>query len=1370
MNNLATLPHGLQQQIATLATRIRWLLLLRRTGRILLLLVLFFAAVYLADQLFGLPALWLRILCALLTVGMLTGIAALIVSLLRPVEPQALAALIERKYPELAERLTSTVSLMRASQANGSKALIALLIEEAEVAARGIDVPQVVDARPAKRWALIGVLSLAFAIMPAFVLSAYADFGDRFLLSWFRPINDFIITATPANGAFAIGRPLTITAHLQARSRHLRLPTECSLVWQDGAGAWQRIEMAATKNDYACVLQGPAVDLRYYIEAGGNVSDTLELKAVQPVSFSAESPTVTISPPDYARGADILVGRGRLESLPHRPLDAFEFAKIQIVVECDRPPLRGHLQITPINDATEHHLPLQISTGSKSADITLPALLIGAYQLSVQVEAEHAIATFQEIGTLNIRKDAPPMLSVSGPSASRSLDAAAPADDTVSLQYNVMDDLGVGAVDFEYQVNDAPAKMKSILEGGAKPQVSGDIRFRLRGEVKTGDTLRYRVKASDVRNISKASQRGLAGQSLPMADLTPQSTWWPVEQGGWQVLKIRDSAEALVKQNILSDRDKIAKWIDAIRGKMVLEKNHLDKFRRDSFHQPITAAAQEKQLNGVREENREVRAELNLFAHQTSEHELLAALSTLAADIAAKEIEQTGAALAKAQEERGAADSRDRQVVAADNALNTALNRLGELARRNEQLAEYRLDQMQLDKLAEEQEILAGRAAELAKGDPAKNPELAQQLAAIRAEQEKIAAEFARLTKQSAFFQQAMKQAMAEKARQLGQQTQELAQEQTKLAQGMRDREKQQMDREVAILAEKQRALAVKVKGLGERSPSVAKEKGLDLLDASFTHNAATALAAADLQQALQEQIASETELDRFAFELSGAGVWDPRKTAQRMLAQQSALRKKLEQLGKDLVRLSAEETVKQLRLVTQEQHDIAVEIAKLAQSKGGNAAGYAEVRTRLAEAVEQLQRAEALAAHQHMEQAETILDRIATAAPSAAEHRQHIANELTQLRAAQQKIADEIVNNKQAGPRLNGKLAELATDQERIIKRIGDLPTTTTTQGVLQKRLLDALAAMQEDLRQGSVDKVLQTAPQMPVAIDQFKGILLGLIQAEAKEPESPASTFAAQSRGLAAEQHELRLEVEKLFGGEMAAGTPEEIAMKQAELEQQKKLAEKAGKLSNELKDLGEKNGKPEAMQFAQQAEDAMKKASAGGKSGEEAEKAAEMLKKSAEKSAEMAKEIAEPDENLPFDFKRPEMAKTGESLMEGKDKTDFAKRELDKNDPQAAPKAMQQAAKAMDQAAKQAAKQLANMQRQKGPAPADSQTPQPALGSGTPGNLPGELSDFAARPWGELPGSLRTQIVQDLRARYGEDYARIIQLYFERIAEAK
>ena len=48
--------------------------------------------------------------------------------------------------------------------------------------------------------------------------------------------------------------------------------------------------------------------------------------------------------------------------------------------------------------------------------------------------------------------------------------------------------------------------------------------------------------------------------------------------------------------------------------------------------------------------------------------------------------------------------------------------------------------------------------------------------------------------------------------------------------------------------------------------------------------------------------------------------------------------------------------------------------------------------------------------------------------------------------------------------------------------------------------------------------------------------------------------------------------------------------------------------------------------------------------------------------------------------------------------------------------------------------------------------------------------DVAQHTGKKWGELPGKIKEKIIQEMRARYGEDYARNIKLYFEQLAERK
>jgi hypothetical protein len=90
------------------------------------------------------------------------------------------------------------------------------------------------------------------------------------------------------------------------------------------------------------------------------------------------------------------------------------------------------------------------------------------------------------------------------------------------------------------------------------------------------------------------------------------------------------------------------------------------------------------------------------------------------------------------------------------------------------------------------------------------------------------------------------------------------------------------------------------------------------------------------------------------------------------------------------------------------------------------------------------------------------------------------------------------------------------------------------------------------------------------------------------------------------------------------------------------------------------------------------------------------------------------------------------------------------------------------------KQAAQSLAQAAREMAANSLQAGATRSAAGLGrAPGGLP-DLSEFgldkaayADKSWGELPGELRTKITQAMKARYGEDYARMIKHYFEQIA---
>src|SRR5258708_1134548 len=112
MSTALTLSTCLRGKLNTVAGRIRRLRLLRGASLLLLTVLVTAAAAFLADGLLYLPAaVRTGLLAGWAGLGALVALFGVLLPVCRSLNPTALAAIIEEKYPELGERLTSSVEL-----------------------------------------------------------------------------------------------------------------------------------------------------------------------------------------------------------------------------------------------------------------------------------------------------------------------------------------------------------------------------------------------------------------------------------------------------------------------------------------------------------------------------------------------------------------------------------------------------------------------------------------------------------------------------------------------------------------------------------------------------------------------------------------------------------------------------------------------------------------------------------------------------------------------------------------------------------------------------------------------------------------------------------------------------------------------------------------------------------------------------------------------------------------------------------------------------------------------------------------------------------------------------------------------------------
>lgn len=338
---------------------------------------------------------------------------------------------------------------------------------------------------------------------------------------------------------------------------------------------------------------------------------------------------------------------------------------------------------------------------------------------------------------------------------------------------------------------------------------------------------------------------------------------------------------------------------------------------------------------------------------------------------------------------------------------------------------------------------------------------------------------------------------------------------------------------------------------------------------------------------------------------------------------------------------------------------------------------------------------------------------------------------------------------------------ASIANELERDL---ADLKRTRAgTAQSTKKNAIEALerlmrtpnAERASSLQQDAVDALGQLAQGMAGASDKRGERIVndGDSSGDANG-QLPSKSDAAAARALAEEQRALRDQVAK----DAAAGQPDAKATEE-QSKVQKTLAGDAAELARRLEAAAHASthGEANATKLTEAAESAKK-------AKEQMEKA--FREQSANRSAAAGEARKQ----------------AGKSLEEAMTKADSAAGNSGKTpDPSAAvaSKSAEEASGKMREAGQQPGQEADPLKKaaEKISKAADSlgeAGKNPGVNDGnksmplTSADLPADLQQYAGKPWGDLPGDVKVRIIQDLKSKYGEDYARAIKLYFEQLAE--
>jgi hypothetical protein len=1251
MSRPVTLPPPLRSAFASLAARARLLLALRGTGVLLFALSITAGAALAADFFLDLPP---RVRQGVFVAW--AGLALFLLwkhicrPVLRRLDNAALAAAVEQTYPALGERLTSAVELDgKDDPRHGAPAFVALLIADTEKAARRLNFLPAVPSRPAKVATVAAGVALLLLLTPA--VAGPAEYGDlvyRFLFPWYER-SPYTYTISPGDVAVARGSSVTVEVTVHPRNGRVPLPGSADLVLTDAEGHETTQRMRADRSDVFSLPLVVSGDCSYRVEARvapaapPAASETHKVTAVLPVELAPDSPAVTVTPPEYARGSretETLYGLVDLTAL--------RGSTLHFALRFSRPAVDARLEWSGA-DAKTTSYPLALTDDGRAAELTLAATASGSYRLVL--EAEYGVRTKLEGGTLTVKPDEPPtVIKFTG---REDLKAVTPYD-KIPLECDLADDVGVAKAEVEYRVNEGkPALEPFPLTGAGRLEASGQLAFALDGKtiVKDGDTLSYRLRVED---------------NFPKEVGGPHVVYFPPDR--WLTLKVARQPGPVREQEIAAQRDALDRRIEAIKQAILQEMRGLYKLKLESRVEPTLSPEQRDALKALETENQGAEKLLRELVKEAEATPALVPLAEQARDIADKEMQQSEAALRGAGAARMAPADRDGKFKQADGSLSGALQKLEDMKKQNEQIAKERADQLRLEALAEKEQKLADKAGELAKKDPVRDPSAREEAEKLRREQAETAEELQRLAEQSPKLQKSLDEARAEQAKRSAEQARALAESQRSLADAQAEAEKSRSASQLANLAEKQRELADKADKLAAESRQAARTGGVQPLRPDEAKQASSSLKNGDAEEAARHQERSARDLDRLADGLDRSIdlARDPREAARQLARLQDNLRQRVQD---EMYRKNADKPLPdRLADLAKEQEAIrkAAEALSMPPEDKEAAAGRQQATDKAAQAARMLRNEEARPALGQMEQTKQALEQLSNRLPSLVQRQEQAAKEVSRMRQRQDDIARDVdqavqesrnEDNPKAREALKQKLTEAARRQAEIADKLGKYDTPA--EEARRDRAAAALDGAASDLKNVVPEDAGASQQQARRELERLEQALRGLKPADEKARE-----LARRQQDLAAEaagagtatdrrKDDLRRK-QKELANEVNGLTAPEAPQRQAEAAEAANRAAKSAETDPTTPEAREK------METAARKLDALARQMNGRES--EAARADRLARRQAEAAAEAEKKLKDnPDvPATPEALRRQdEIAREAKQLRGGEEGRDAKRR---------------------------------------------------------------------------------------------------------------
>jgi hypothetical protein len=1098
----AVLPRALEEKLNDLAHRVHRLRLLRGLSWLTLTLLLTGVTAIVVDAVFDLSAVGRGLLLALwLLVGGLATWRFVFYELRQPIPITELAAAVENRYPSLAERLSSVVELSEhADIGNGSQSLIDALTRDTARRTKQLNFYEAAPAAPVIQSTLLTTLVTVAVLLPVLFVSGTGERVRRFLLPWYTPRVEVPFRVVVSSGEPVVkrGEAVTLTGYLERIHPNATIPETAALVYRE-LGSDDEKKLPMTGDDKAAFhVTRPSVtaDFEYCLEAGTVRSGWHRVIVVDPVEF-ADGTLFTIIPPAYASPTFEKQIRHGL-----REFDGLQFSQVKFEWIFTRPAVSGSVEWKPANSQGAYpaeRFPVEFAADKMSgrAEFTLKADGV----LRIVLFGEHNVRTEITMATRAIVDTPPRFVKAAGITTDQPQDIR--PDDTLPIDLAIEDDVRIEAVLLEYVVNDNVAEAVTVplpLTGIGTPRADGTFAFNLTGKAKEGDTILYRIKASDNRRV-------------PAFELAEQTTYYP--EKGWAELRLRESARPLAEQEILAQQEKLRERLTAAQREVTTARDELEQVKTVAAGRPTLGIEETVRLENVRTTARDATRLLDDLAREISLTPELRKLASAIRAVAESSLRQADDVMRKAANEP-APEPRDQAFADAVNRLDVAARKLEELLTENDRVARDRLDRRKLEQLAAEQAKLA-EATQQKIEDPKALHDIARQ-------QEQLNAELRDLLSKNQTLQQAVNELAREEANHLAKLARRLADDHKALEQATKNADSAARKQAFEAITKAQADLARQAADLARRTQTSARLADTAPAPPEQFENASERLAQDDPIGAMTEQEKAARTLDRLAdaLEQTAAARIDPKETVRQLIRLEEDLRKQFQDAMSDKsfpdeLRIRLREQQDAIRRVTSKLHvPPANESAKAAQQDAENA--LAKAREALSEDASKIDEA--------MQDVTEALRQLGHRLPTREQRLRQAKAELETLQREQDELTREIeerlkgwdkqVPDEAHQKQLANRLQRMAEKQAELVDKLAGLDAPG-----LDSRIDRTVAATQQaadDLRQGLPYDIPASQQEARRQVERLRQALDG---------KTPADELAD---ALAKKQRQLAEAAEKL------------------------------------------------------------------------------------------------------------------------------------------------------------------------------------------------------------------------------------------------